>query len=124
MPSEVEKQPETTKAEKEEHTETAHVDHKAPVAKQPDTAISEETTDKARPKQKPPKKKKLKRDTPAKIIQLPPKTPEAAPEIMKKGEEVEITEGDDQKIPESLEPKPSVETEAKDRKKKNRSERS
>ncbi|MFO8082702.1 MAG: translation initiation factor IF-2 [Desulfobacterales bacterium] len=121
MPSEVEKQPEiATEAEKEEHPETDHVDHKASAAKQPDTALSEETTDKVRPKQKPPKKKKLKKDTPAKIIQLPPKTPETAPEMIKKEEEVEVTTGDDQKIPESLEPKPLVEEEAKDRKKKKR----
>jgi translation initiation factor IF-2 len=66
------------------------------------------------------KKKKGKRDTPARIIQLPTKPAEIEPELKKVDEPISPVL-DDQKLPAAPEPVPAVETETlKDRKKKKR----
>jgi translation initiation factor IF-2 len=85
-----------------------------------DVLVPEEKT--LKPKQKLSKKKKGKRDTPARIIQLPTKPIKIEPEL--KADEPILPSFDDQKlpeIPEPTEPAPIAESESiKDRKKKKR----
>jgi translation initiation factor IF-2 len=102
---------------KDEKIETALTEQKSPTVEKIEVTPPEDKTLKA--KQKPSKKKKGKRDTPAKIIQLPIKQTEIEPEL--KMEEPIPPVLDDEKSPEPQEPVPEVETESiKDRKKKKR----
>jgi translation initiation factor IF-2 len=101
----------------DEPVETATADQKPETVEKPEAVSTEDKTLKAR--QKPLKKKKGKKDTPAKIIQLPTKRAETEPEITM--DEPIPTSVDEQKPPEFPEPIPATETEGiKDRKKKKR----
>jgi translation initiation factor IF-2 len=110
---------ETAPSEVVEHIkETAPVEKTTPIAEKLDVSSAEEKTFK--PKQKVSKKKKGKRDTPARIIQLPIKPVETEPEL-KKEDEPPPPVVDDQTLSEAPESLPPVETEiSKDRKKKKR----
>jgi translation initiation factor IF-2 len=112
---EVEKKADT---KTDEHIKVAPADQKSSTFETLDVTSTEDK--KLKPKQKPSKKKKGKRDTPAKIIQLPTKPVEIEPEL-KVDEPIIPPALDDQKLPESPEPVPVAETETiKDRKKKKR----
>ena len=103
--------------EPEEHIEETAVEQKSRPVEKIEVAAPEEKITK--PKQKPPKKKKGKRDTPAKIIQLPLKQAEMEPEV-KEEEPISIV-FEEEKIPEPPEPVHEEETESvRDRKKKKR----
>lgn len=117
--SEIEEKTEVTTApEQDRHAETEDADLKVSTAQEPETPVVEETPVKGKPKQKPPKKKKVKKETPARIIQLPKKPVKKEPKPKK--EEVEIAAQDEQTIPEPAASKPAPETEAKEHKKKKR----
>ncbi len=122
-PIKTEPEPDEVKVEKKADTQTDEPveatasGQKSETVENSDAALTEDKTLKA--KQKPLKKKKGKKDTPAKIIQLPTKRTEIEPEITP--DEPVLPVVDDQKSPESPEPIPSTETEStKDRKKKKR----
>jgi translation initiation factor IF-2 len=101
----------------DEGVEAAPSGQKPETIEKPETASTEDKTLKA--KQKPLKKKKGKKDTPAKIIQLPAKTAEIEPEL--KMDEPLQPVLDDQKLAESPDSIPAAETESiKERKKKKR----
>jgi translation initiation factor IF-2 len=102
----------------EEIIEAAPAEQKSSAVEKPEVTPPEDKT--LKPKQKPSKKKKGKRDTPAKIIHLPIKPAEIEPEL-KMDEPISPPALDDQSLLEPPEIVPEVETESvKDRKKKKR----
>ena len=118
--SETEPKPEIEKkmiAEVDEHIEEPDADEKSISVEKPGVISPEDKI--IKPRQKAPKKKKGKRDTPAKIIQLPVKQPEMETELIV--EETPPAVLVDEKIPEVVEELPEEETESiKERRKKKR----